>query len=92
MAGSRDAPPHAGLATPQAFARALVRFPVFALIVILACLAGRWVNVYACANLVNRYRRNPLNKAVNFMMWFSGLRGGVAFALSSAAKFVIPNR
>ena len=44
-----------GLATPRAFGRALVNFPVFTLVVIIGCLVGRAANVYSCAHLVNRY-------------------------------------
>ena len=62
---------------------------------VVACLVGRAVHVYACTALINAQagpqdpRHVPPTHA--FVMWFSGLRGGTAFALSAAARSVLPD-
>jgi NhaP-type Na+/H+ or K+/H+ antiporter len=83
----------AGVATPRAFGRVFGGgHVVFLLFLVLACVLGRIVNIYSCTHLLNRYRTNKISAIVQKMMCFSGLRGGVAFALSSAAKSIVPNR
>lgn len=41
---------------------------------------------------VCRYRREKIDTNPRFVLWFSGLRGGVAFALSASAKQAMPVR
>ncbi len=82
----------AGLATPRALGRALSSHAVLLLFVIVGCLVGRGANVYGCSWLVERYRRTFYGKATKFVLWFSGLRGGVAFALSVQAAHTLVDR
>eukprot|EP00019_Armaparvus_languidus_P010358 CAMPEP_0168579286 /NCGR_PEP_ID=MMETSP0420-20121227/126_1 /TAXON_ID=498008 /ORGANISM="Pessonella sp." /LENGTH=367 /DNA_ID=CAMNT_0008613213 /DNA_START=483 /DNA_END=1586 /DNA_ORIENTATION=- len=55
---------------------------------LMLCLLGRAVNVFPLAALVNRFRRTKIDLKMQFFMWFSGLRGAIAFALS----FTIPTK
>ena len=73
-------------------------FPVFqstvwllALVALIACLVGR-LHVYVGSLLTNRLFRGeagsaqpPISRGTMFVMWFSGLRGGVAFALAAVS-------
>ena len=73
-------------------------FPVFqstvwllALVALIACLVGR-LHVYVGSMLTNRLFRGkvgsaqpPISRGTMFVMWFSGLRGGVAFALAAVS-------
>ena len=49
---------------------------------IIFTLVSRLMNVYPLSNLVNRYREEKISAKNQLIMWFSGLRGAVAFALS----------
>jgi len=59
-------------------------------VAILACALGR-VHVFLGVQLTNAYRRyqrradTQFSFGVSVVMWWSGLRGGVAFALASAS-------
>ncbi|XP_032222546.2 sodium/hydrogen exchanger 8-like [Nematostella vectensis] len=55
--------------------------PAFVIWSIILCLLGRAVNIYPLSALVNQFRETKLNRKTQFIMWFSGLRGAVAFAL-----------
>jgi sodium/hydrogen exchanger 8 len=46
------------------------------------CLFGRAVNVYPLTFITNYFRSTPINMANQICMWFAGLRGAIAFALS----------
>ena len=55
----------------------------------LACFVGR-LHIYLGSWLTNRWRAPgsdppPISPEYKFVMWFSGLRGGVAFALASVS-------
>ena len=75
---------------------AVFTFPIFhgtvwllSLISMLACLVGR-LHIYLGSWLTNRWRAPdsdppPISPEYKFVMWFSGLRGGVAFALASVS-------
>jgi len=58
------------------------------LVAIVACLIARLFNIVPCSFLTNLFRSGPpktmpkLSGAFQFMLWFSGLRGGVAFAIA----------
>lgn len=94
-------PPTTGRATSAATSaapgRAWFTFPVFqstvwllALVALVACLVGR-LHVYVGALLTNHFFRQPggakppISRGSMFVMWFSGLRGGVAFALAAVS-------
>lgn len=49
---------------------------------IVMCLAGRACNIFPLATLLNYFREHKITKKMQFIMWFSGLRGAIAFALS----------
>ncbi|KAJ5075999.1 sodium/hydrogen exchanger 8 [Anaeramoeba ignava] len=54
---------------------------------ILACLFSRALNIYPISAIVNLWRKyNKIFQSHQFMIWFSGLRGAVAFALSIRLK------
>jgi len=73
---------------------ATVAFPIFShtvtfliLIAIAACFVGR-LHIYVGSWLTNSFREPggslpPISNLYMFVMWFSGLRGGVAFALAA---------
>ncbi|KAL0478010.1 vacuolar protein sorting protein VPS44 [Acrasis kona] len=53
---------------------------------ILFCLLGRALNVYPLTGILNQFRRSPIDFKTQFIMFFSGLRGAIAFALSIGIK------
>jgi len=73
---------------------ACVTFPIFdspswmlVLFALLACFVGR-LHIFLLSAVSNCSRGEatippPISRAYQFVMWFSGLRGGVAFALAS---------
>ena len=46
------------------------------------CLLGRACNIFPLSMLLNYFREHKITKKMQFIMWFSGLRGAIAFALS----------
>eukprot|EP00438_Fugacium_kawagutii_P015742 Skav233431 [mRNA] locus=scaffold1486:175149:176822:+ [translate_table: standard] len=62
--------------------------------VMLSCLLGRAVNVYSAGWVLNStrptYPRRPFESNDMHMVWFAGLRGAIAFALST--QFPGPHR
>lgn len=52
------------------------------LLIKVMCLAGRACNIFPLATLLNYFREHKITKKMQFIMWFSGLRGAIAFALS----------
>jgi len=58
------------------------------LVGIFAILVARLFNIYPCSLIVNMFRRGPphslpkVSQKYQFVMWWSGLRGGVAFAIA----------
>uniref|UniRef100_A0A6A7G718 Sodium/hydrogen exchanger n=1 Tax=Hirondellea gigas TaxID=1518452 RepID=A0A6A7G718_9CRUS len=54
---------------------------------IVLCLVGRALNIFPLACLVNRFRDHPITPKMMFVMWFSGLRGAIAYALSLHLEF-----
>ena len=75
---------------------ACITFPIFKSTVwqfffwaTIACFVGR-LHIYVGSFLTNCFRGPtttlpPISSAYQFVMWFSGLRGGVAFALASVS-------
>jgi len=54
---------------------------------IILCLLGRLVNIFPLSAMVNRFREHKITKKMMFIMWFSGLRGAIAYALSLHLEF-----
>jgi solute carrier family 9 (sodium/hydrogen exchanger), member 8 len=49
---------------------------------IILTLFSRFANIYPLAHLVNQWREHKISNKNQLIIWFSGLRGAVAFALS----------
>uniref|UniRef100_A0AAF5Q1A5 Cation/H+ exchanger transmembrane domain-containing protein n=1 Tax=Wuchereria bancrofti TaxID=6293 RepID=A0AAF5Q1A5_WUCBA len=56
--------------------------PMFVSWSILLCFVGRAFNVFPLAYLANKCRRPQISIKNQFIMWYSGMRGAVAFALA----------
>ncbi|KAL3997860.1 sodium/hydrogen exchanger 3 [Acanthocheilonema viteae] len=56
--------------------------PMFVSWSILLCFIGRAFNVFPLAYLANKCRRPQISMKNQFIMWYSGMRGAVAFALA----------
>ncbi|XP_018571083.1 sodium/hydrogen exchanger 8 [Anoplophora glabripennis] len=54
---------------------------------IILSLIGRACNIFPLAILVNRFREHQITKKMMFIMWFSGLRGAISYALSLHLNF-----
>ncbi|KOX81154.1 Sodium/hydrogen exchanger 8 [Melipona quadrifasciata] len=54
---------------------------------IILCLIGRAANIFPLAFLVNRFREHQITRKMMFIMWFSGLRGAISYALSLHLDF-----
>ncbi|KAB7496435.1 Sodium/hydrogen exchanger 8 [Armadillidium nasatum] len=59
---------------------------------IILCLIGRATNIYPLSWLVNKFRDHQITKKMMFIMWFSGLRGAIAYALSLHLEFADEKR
>ena len=46
------------------------------------CLIGRALNILPLSLIVNQFRTKKISMKVQFVLWFSGLRGIIAFALA----------
>merc|ERR1719369_2558220 len=66
---------------PHRFEMALI---VWSIIFI---LAGRALNIFPLSALCNRFRSHQITKKMMVIMWFSGLRGAIAYALSLHLEF-----
>ncbi|KAK6106591.1 sodium/hydrogen exchanger 3 [Brugia pahangi] len=56
--------------------------PMFVSWSILLCFVGRAFNVFPLAYLANKCRHPQISVKNQFIMWYSGMRGAVAFALA----------
>lgn len=54
---------------------------------LILCLLGRACNIFPLAILVNRFREHQITRRMMFIMWFSGLRGAISYALSLHLEF-----
>lgn len=54
---------------------------------IILCLIGRACNIFPLSFLVNRFREHQITRKMMFIMWFSGLRGAISYALSLHLNF-----
>jgi len=66
---------------PHQFEISLV---VWALVLV---LAGRALNIFPLSLLCNKFRSHQITKRMMVIMWFSGLRGAIAYALSLHLEF-----
>ncbi|XP_037052331.1 sodium/hydrogen exchanger 8 [Bradysia coprophila] len=49
---------------------------------LILCLIGRACNIFPLAYMVNKFREHKITNKMQFIMWFSGLRGAISYALS----------
>lgn len=49
---------------------------------LILCLLGRACNIFPLAWMVNKFREHKITNKMQFIMWFSGLRGAISYALS----------
>ncbi|EME27323.1 monovalent cation:H+ antiporter-1, CPA1 family [Galdieria sulphuraria] len=56
--------------------------PLLVLWGIIFTLVSRAFNIFPLSWILNRYRADKISMKNQFIMWFSGLRGAIAFALS----------
>ncbi|KAJ8041229.1 Sodium/hydrogen exchanger 8 [Holothuria leucospilota] len=68
-----------GLAIPTFNHRFETALVIWSIILI---LIGRALNIFPLAYLCNKFRENKITPKMQFVMWFSGLRGAIAYALS----------
>lgn len=54
---------------------------------VVLCLVGRACNIYPLAYFLNYFREHKITKSMMFFMWFSGLRGAIAYALALHLEF-----
>jgi sodium/hydrogen exchanger 8 len=54
------------------------------------CLLGRALNIFPLAYLANLGRKKKISGKMQMVMWFAGLRGAIAFALSLSMDSPIP--
>ncbi|XP_071817414.1 sodium/hydrogen exchanger 8-like [Apostichopus japonicus] len=54
---------------------------------IILILIGRALNIFPLSFLCNKFRDNKISLKIQFVMWFSGLRGAIAYALSLHLAF-----
>ncbi|XP_041987876.1 sodium/hydrogen exchanger 8 [Aricia agestis] len=54
---------------------------------LILCLLGRAANIFPLALLCNKFREHKITKKMMFIMWFSGLRGAISYALSLHLDF-----
>lgn len=54
----------------------------FILIAIILCFVSRLANTFPFSYVANCWRRRPLSTNMQVAIWFAGLRGAIAFALS----------
>jgi sodium/hydrogen exchanger 8 len=69
------------------FSFKLVIKPSFVIWSIVLCFVGRAANIYPLAYLCNFFREHKISKKMMFIMWFSGLRGAIAYALALHLEF-----
>eukprot|EP00667_Euglena_gracilis_P005797 EG_transcript_5841 len=56
---------------------------VLVVVSVVLCLVGRALNIFPLSAIANRYRTNiKISGAHQIIMWFSGLRGAIAFSLA----------
>jgi len=61
--------------------------PAFVIWTLILCLVGRAINIFPISVVVNKFREHQIDFKKQFIMWFSGLRGAIAFALAIHLPF-----
>ncbi|XP_061197565.1 sodium/hydrogen exchanger 8-like [Saccostrea echinata] len=61
--------------------------PAFVIWSIALILIGRACNIFPLSFIMNYFREHKITRKNQFIMWFSGLRGAIAFALSLHLEF-----
>jgi len=56
--------------------------PSFLIWTIILILIGRAVNIFPISWFLNNFRETRITRKMQFVMWFSGLRGAIAYAVS----------
>lgn len=56
--------------------------PAFVVLAILFCFIGRLFNIFPFSFLANLFRTHKIPLRMQVVIWFAGLRGAIAFALS----------
>jgi sodium/hydrogen exchanger 8 len=58
----------------------------FTIVAFVSCLIGRAVNIFPLSFIANlcRERSNKITPKTQVVLWFAGLRGAIAFALSES--------
>eukprot|EP01012_Entosiphon_sulcatum_P046183 TRINITY_DN6193_c0_g1_i1.p1 TRINITY_DN6193_c0_g1~~TRINITY_DN6193_c0_g1_i1.p1 ORF type:complete len:611 (+),score=118.40 TRINITY_DN6193_c0_g1_i1:25-1833(+) len=51
---------------------------------LVACVVGRALNIFPLSIIANKYRTTKICRSHQLIMWFSGLRGAIAFTLALA--------
>ncbi|XP_060080280.1 sodium/hydrogen exchanger 8-like [Ylistrum balloti] len=69
------------------FSFKLIVKPAFIIWSIVLILIGRALNIFPLSFLLNYFREHKITRKMQFIMWFSGLRGAIAFALSLHLDF-----
>lgn len=74
------------------FSFKLVVKPALVIWAIALILIGRAINIFPLSFISNYFREHKITKKQQFIMWFSGLRGAIAFALSLHLEFDSPEK
>lgn len=61
--------------------------PSFIIWSLILVFVGRAANIYPLAYLCNYFRAHKISKKMMFIMWFSGLRGAIGYALALHLEF-----
>lgn len=69
------------------FSFRLIIKPSFIIWSIVLCLLGRAANIIPLSFAMNYFREHKITKKMMFIMWFSGLRGAVAYGLALHLEF-----
>ncbi|XP_038070121.1 sodium/hydrogen exchanger 8-like [Patiria miniata] len=61
--------------------------PAFIIWTLVLILVGRALNIFPLSFLCNKFREHKITLKMQLVMWFSGLRGAIAYALSLHLMF-----
>jgi NhaP-type Na+/H+ or K+/H+ antiporter len=82
-----------GVALPMLGSRGMKASWPVALVMVVLCVSARGVSTFVCTHLINYFRApdKKISPAAKLVIWMAGLRGGVAFALATAAAKIVTN-